>query len=75
MTIGVSLTTAARSWKATVKTRWPPPMPMEPKSRWRSLRTMQYTYFPPSTPDGGVISGVSAILDLFRSFPEASTSV
>ena len=33
MTIGVSLTTAARSWKATVKTRWPPPMPIAPKSR------------------------------------------
>src|SRR5689334_3530826 len=51
MTIGVSLTTAARSWKATVNTRCPPPMPIAPKSRCRSLRTMQYTYLPPS---GGI---------------------
>src|SRR5262245_45940356 len=74
MTIGVSLTTAARSRYATVNTRCPPPIPMDPKSCDRSLRMMQYTYLPSSdvpltdvpSDSGRIGAGTSSFLKAFE---------
>src|SRR6476661_3682993 len=63
MTIGVSLTTAARSLWWTVNTRAPPPIPISPNARERSRRMMQYTYFPPSVP-GSALSVIGCVIHL-----------